>query len=114
MSNTKSIIPKAMDKLLVSVLDPPTPEMAAIMIHETARLHIAALTGLLKKADNQSAVDSAYDLIDTHLEIMRSELHEVMYVIAKHNGHKPKGLNDTNLQTRLDIEAQLRKEESNV
>lgn len=108
--NLHSEIPGLIDKLIEPVLQPPSARMAIMMIDETGRLHVAAISGMLQQSDNQAAIDAAYPLIDRHLELLREQLHEVLYVIAKGNGLEARSINDTNLQTRLDIEAQLKKE----
>lgn len=99
-----------MDHLIEPVLNPPNGEAAIFMIDETSRLHIAAISGMLQHADTQAGIDEAYHLIDKHFNLMKEQLHEVLYMVAKGYDLEPRALSDVNLQTRLDIEAQLKKE----
>ena len=103
-------ISKLMDTLIEPVLNPPNGEAAIFMIDETSRLHIAAISGMLQHADSQEAVDEAYSRIDRHFNLMKEQLHEVLYLVATGYDLEPRSINDTNLQTRLDIEAQLKRE----
>ncbi len=84
------------------------------MIERMEKLHVSALAGLLSCINNQEGIDMSYDLIKDHLQDMQAKLHEVLYIVAGEKGLNARPINNTNLQTRLDIEAQLRKEESNV
>ena len=110
MPDYPSSISRLMDSLIEPVLNPPNGEAAIFMIDETARLHVAAVSGLLQHSDSQTAVDEAYSLIDKHLIIIKEQLYEVLYLVAKNHGLEGRSINDTNLQTRLDIEAQLKRE----
>ncbi len=110
MPDLTTEIPALMDRLLEPVLNPPNGKMAIMMIDETSRLHIAAISGMLQHADTQAGIDEAYLLIDKHFNLMREQLHEVLYMVAKSNDLEPRNISDVNLQTRLDIEALLAKE----
>lgn len=109
MKHTQEIS-QLMDTLIEPVLNPPNGEVAIFMIDQTSRLHIAAISGMLQHADSQPAIDEAYSLLDKHFNAMKEQLHEVLYLVAKGYDLEPRKLNDVNLQTRLDIEAQLKKE----
>ncbi len=109
MKHTQEIS-QLMDTLIEPVLNPPNGEVAIFMIDQTSRLHIAAVSGMLQHADSQEAIDEAYLLLDKHFNVMKEQLHEVLYMVAKGYDLEARSINDTNLQTRLDIEAQLKRE----
>ncbi len=97
------------DTLVELVLSPPSPAAAKELIGYTGTLHIAALTGLLQRIQDQHGLELGYKTIDAHLDALKEQLHESMYVIAKAYDLKAKGISDVNLATRLDIEVELEK-----